>query len=74
MPRPPLTLRLIVSRVCNACGQTLAVWQLLTNAPAPALLTGLYVYLAMLEALGQHSIEDLRRLKKHLQFTQPDTS
>jgi hypothetical protein len=164
IPGPPLTLRLIVSRVCHACGETLAIWHLLTNAPAeidaatvalwyywrwriesffkllksagqaveqwqqetgeaitkrllvaamactlvwklervtapeaitfraflvrlsgrqmkyrkthtaPALLAGLYVYLAMLEALEEHSVEDLRRLKKHLRFTQPDTS
>ncbi len=163
VPGPPLTLRLIVSRVCNACGETLAVWHLLTNAPAevdaatvalwyywrwriesffkllksagqaaeqwqqetgeaiakrllvaamacamvwklerataseaisfrdflvrlsgrqmkygtthtaPALLAGLYVYLAMLETLEHHSVEELRRLKKHLWFSQPDT-
>jgi hypothetical protein len=160
---PPLALRLVVSRVCNACGETLAVWHLLTNAPAevdaatvalwyywrwriesffellksggqaaeqwqqetgaaiarrllvaamacavvwrleratapeaitfcaflvrlsgrqmkhgkthtaPALLAGLYVYLAMLDALEQHSVEDLRGLMTHLRFTQPDT-
>ena len=40
---------------------------------APALLAGLYIYLAMLDALEQHSVEDLRDLKKHLRFTQPDT-
>jgi hypothetical protein len=34
IPGPPVTLRLIVSRVCRACGETLAVWHLLTNAPA----------------------------------------
>jgi len=158
-----LALRLIISRVTHATGETLAVWYLLTNAPAevpaatvavwyywrwriesffkllksggqaaeqwqqetgqaiakrllvaamacalvwkleratapeaitfraflvrlsgrqmkrskphtaPALLAGLYIYLAMLDALEQHSVEDLRDLKKHLRFTQPDT-
>lgn len=34
VPGPPVTLRLIVSRVCDATGQTLAVWYLLTNLPA----------------------------------------
>lgn len=34
VPRPPLTLRLLVSRVCDAGGRTLAVWHLLTNLPA----------------------------------------
>jgi hypothetical protein len=34
VPGPPITLRLIVSRVCDASGQTLAVWYLLTNLPA----------------------------------------
>jgi hypothetical protein len=29
-----ITLRLVVSRVCDATGQTLAVWYLLTNLPA----------------------------------------
>jgi hypothetical protein len=33
VPGPPLTLRLVVSRVCDASGQTLAVWYLLTNLP-----------------------------------------
>ena len=40
----------------------------------PALLAGLSIYLAMLEVLEQHSVEDIRELKKHLRFTQPDTS
>jgi hypothetical protein len=40
---------------------------------APAMLAGLYVYLAMLDALDEHSVEDLRALKKHLWFIQPDT-
>src|SRR5207302_8594858 len=31
-----LTLRLIVCRVATAAGETLAVWYLLTNAPAEA--------------------------------------
>jgi hypothetical protein len=34
VPGPPLTLRLIISRVCDATGRTLAVWYLLTNLPA----------------------------------------
>src|SRR5262249_58483630 len=34
VPGPPLTLRLVVSRVCDATGRTLAVWDLLTNVPA----------------------------------------
>jgi hypothetical protein len=34
VPGPPITLRLVVSRVCDATGQTLAVWYLLTNVPA----------------------------------------
>jgi len=33
VPGPPLTLRLVVSRVCDASGRTLAVWYLLTNLP-----------------------------------------
>jgi hypothetical protein len=33
VPGPPLPLRLIVSRVCDGRGQTVAVWYLLTNAP-----------------------------------------
>jgi hypothetical protein len=156
VPGPPLTLRLVVSRVCDAGGRTLAVWYLLTNLPAavdtatvalwyywrwrieslfkllksaghqvehwqqhsgealakrllvaamactvvwrlargpsaeaetlrallmrlsgrqlkyghrhtiPALLAGLWVLLAMLEALEQHSVEELRRFKKVL--------
>jgi hypothetical protein len=154
VPGPPLTLRLVVSRVCDTSGQTLAVWYLLTNLPAevdtatvalwyywrwrieslfkllksagqqvehwkqphgeaiakrlvvaamacalvwrlerepsaeaatlrgllvrlsgrqmkwgrahtaPALLAGLWVFLAMLEVLEQHSVEELRRFKK----------
>jgi hypothetical protein len=34
VPGPPLTLRLVVSRVCDGCGETVAVWYLLTNLPA----------------------------------------
>ena len=34
VPGPPITLRLIVSRVCDGTGRTLAVWYLLTNLPA----------------------------------------
>jgi hypothetical protein len=34
VPGEPIRLRLVVSRVCDATGQTLAVWYLLTNVPA----------------------------------------
>jgi Transposase DDE domain len=34
VPGPPITLRLVVSRVCDANSTTLAVWYLLTNVPA----------------------------------------
>jgi hypothetical protein len=34
VPGPPLALRLVVSRVCDAGGRALAVWYLLTNLPA----------------------------------------
>jgi hypothetical protein len=34
VPGPAITLRLVVSRVCDATGRTLAVWYLLTNLPA----------------------------------------
>jgi len=34
LPGPPITLRLVVSRVCDATGKTRAVWYLLTNLPA----------------------------------------
>lgn len=163
VPGEPLTLRLIVSRVCNAQGVTVAWWCLFTNVPtdvaaatvalwyywrwriesffkllksagqaveqwqqeggeaiakrllvaamacvlvwkleraampealsfraflvrlsgrqmkygtshtAPALLAGLYVYLAMVESLDQHSVEELRAMKRHLHLTNPDT-
>ena len=156
VPGPPLRLRLVVSRVCDTSGRTLAVWYLLTNLPAgvdtatvalwyywrwrieslfkllkgaghqvehwqqhsgealakrllvaamactlvwrlarepsaeaatlrallirlsgrqlkygqghtlPALLAGLWVLLAMLEALEQHSVEELRQFKEVL--------
>ena len=33
VPGPPIALRLIISRVCNARGETRAVWYLLTNVP-----------------------------------------
>ena len=159
----PITLRLIVSRVCDDTGTTMAVWYLLTNLPAavptetvalwyywrwrvesffkllkgagqqveqwqqetgaaiarrllvaamacvlvwrlerataaetitfreflvrlsgrqmkwgkshtaPALLAGLYVYLAMLEILEHHSVEELRTMRLHLNLTNPDT-
>jgi hypothetical protein len=154
VPGPAITLRFVVSRVCDTNGQTLAVWYLLTNLPAevgtatvalwyywrwrieslfkllksagqqveqwkqpngeaiakrlvvaamacalvwqlarhpsaeaatlrtllvqlsgrqmkwgreytvPALLAGLWVLLAMLEALERHSVEELRRFKQ----------
>jgi hypothetical protein len=34
VPGPPITLRLVVSRVCDTTGRTLAVWYLLTNVPS----------------------------------------
>ncbi len=34
LPGPALPLRLVVSRVCDSTGKTLAVWYLLTNLPA----------------------------------------
>jgi hypothetical protein len=34
VPGAAITLRLVVSRVCDATGKTLAVWYLLTNVPA----------------------------------------
>jgi len=34
VPGKPLELRLVISRVCNARGETLAVWYLLTNVAA----------------------------------------
>jgi hypothetical protein len=44
---PPIVLRLIVSRVCDARGETVAVWFLLTNVPvttASASLVALWYY------------------------------
>lgn len=163
VPGPPLSLRLIVSRVCDGRGQTVAVWYLLSNAPAavtdetlalwyygrwrieslykllkragqqveqwqqesgeaiakrlavaamacvvvwqlqrataspalsfrdllvrlsgrqmkrgtshtaPALLSGLWVYLSMLDALQQYSPEQLQAMKVHLDLTKSDT-
>jgi Transposase DDE domain len=162
VPGPPIPLRLIVSRVCNPKGETVAVWYLLTNVPAevapatialwyywrwriecffkllksagqqverwqqetgaaiakrllvaamacalvwqmerqaspeaaalrqllvklsgrqmkrgkahtaPALLSGLWVFVAMLETLEHHSVEELRNLKKYLGFMQTE--
>jgi hypothetical protein len=164
VPGPPITLRLVVSRVCDTTGRTLAVWYLLTNVPAavdtatvalwyywrwrieslfkllksaglqvehwkqpngeaiakrlvvatmacalvwrlerhtapeaadlrqvlvrlsgrqmrwgreattPALLDGLWVLLAMLEVLEEHSVEELRRFKKLVLDTTEDDS
>jgi hypothetical protein len=164
VPGPPLALRLVVSRVCDATGRTVAVWYLLTNVPAevepatvalwyywrwrieslfkllkgagqqvehwkqphgeaiakrlvvaamacalvwrlerhpvaeaadlrrllvrlsgrqmrwgreataPALLAGLWVLLATLEVLEEHSVEDLRRFKKLALDTAADDS
>jgi hypothetical protein len=34
VPGPPITLRLVISRVCNGAGKTVAVWYLLTSVPA----------------------------------------
>lgn len=163
VPGPPLRLRLIVSRVCDGSGATVAVWYLLSNAPAavadetlalwyywrwriesfykllksagqaveqwqqesgeaiakrllvatmacvvvwqlerattpqalafrdllvrlsgrqmkygkshtaPALLAGLWVYLAMLDALQQYSPEQLQAMKVHLDLSKIDT-
>lgn len=162
VPGEAITLRLIVSRVSNVRGETVAVWYLLTNVPseipaetvalwyywrwriesffkllksagqqlehwqqetgeaiakrllvaamacvlvwkierhpapeaaelrkllvrlsgrqmkwgkehtAPALLAGLWVYLAMLETLDHYSVADLRAMKRYL-FWSPDT-
>jgi Transposase DDE domain len=41
---------------------------------APALLAGLWVYLAMLDALDLHTVEQLRSMKALLRQTGPDTS
>jgi hypothetical protein len=162
VPGRPLALRLVISRVCDARGETVAVWYLLTNVPAvveaatvalwyywrwrlesfvkllkgagqqvehwqqetgealakrllvaaracvvvwhrerppaaealrgllvglsgrqrkrgkgctaPALLAGLWVYLAMLQALESHSVEQLRGFKEYLLGGEEDTS
>jgi hypothetical protein len=37
VPGPAITLRLVVTRVCDATGKTLAVWYLLTNVPVTVL-------------------------------------
>jgi hypothetical protein len=163
VPGEPIPLRLIISRVCDGTGQTIAVWYLLSNLPpevpaamaalwyywrwrvesffkllkgagqeverwqqetaaaiarrllvaamacvlvwqlerataaeairfrdllvrlsgrqmkwgkrhtAPAVLAGLYVYLAMLEVLEHHSVEELQAMRHHLHLTNPDT-
>jgi hypothetical protein len=59
MPGEPITLRLIVSRVCNAAAQTLAVWYLLTNTPAEigTATVALWYY-------WRWRIESLRKLHK----------
>jgi hypothetical protein len=164
VPGVPLTLRLVITRVCDPSGATVAVWYLLTNLPAavaaeevalwyywrwriesffkllksdgqqvehwqqhcgaaiakrllvaamacavvwtlqrqttkeaaqlrqllvrlsgrqmkrgqaftaPALLAGLWVYLAMLEALETHGLEKLQQLKQALSLLAEDTS
>jgi hypothetical protein len=40
---------------------------------APAILAGLYVYLAMLEALDQHAVADLQAMRQHLGLLNADT-
>jgi len=160
---PAITLRLIISRVCDGNGQTLATWFLLSNTPAaipaatlaqwyywrwriesffkllksagqaveqwqqetgaaiakrllvaamactlvwklervsdpeairfrtflvrlsgrqmkygksftaPAILAGLWVYLAMLEALEQHTVADLQAMKQYLRLVNCDS-
>jgi hypothetical protein len=46
LPGAPLPLRLVVSRVCDARGRTVAVWYLLTNVPdgVPAGTVALWYY------------------------------
>jgi hypothetical protein len=56
VPGPPLTLRLVVSRVCDASGRTLAVWYLLTNLLAavdPATVALWYYWRWRIESLFQ---------------------
>ncbi len=66
VPGPPITLRLVVSRVCDASGQTLAVWYLLTNLPcevATATVALWYYWRWRIESLfrllksGGHQVE-----------------
>jgi hypothetical protein len=163
VPGEPIALRLIIARVCDGRGETVAVWYLLTNLPAevpaetaalwyywrwrvesffkllkgagqgvehwqqasagaiarrllvaamacvlvwklerattaeaisfraflvrlsgrqmkygrsytaPALLAGLQVYLAMLEVLEHHSLDELQAMRQHLHLIDPDT-
>ncbi len=44
-----------------------------TTFTAPAILAGLWVYLAMLETLDQHTVEDLQAMKHHLRLLNADT-
>ena len=44
------------------------------RATAPALLAGLWVLLAMLAVLDEHSVEELRRFKKLALDTAEDDS
>jgi hypothetical protein len=46
IPGPAITVRLVVSRVCDATGKTRAVWYLLTNVPTtvPAETVALWYY------------------------------
>ncbi len=55
----PITLRLVVSRVCDGSARTLAVWYLLTNAPAEveAATVALWYY-------GRRRIETFHKLIK----------
>jgi hypothetical protein len=54
IPGPPIPLRLVVSRVCDATGRTLAVWYLLTNLPTevdPATVALWYYWRWRIESL-----------------------
>ena len=44
-----------------------------TTATAPAILAGLWVYLAMLDALDEHTADELRAMKGQLNLINPDT-
>jgi hypothetical protein len=44
VPGPPITLRLVISRVCDATGKTLAVWYLLTNVPVEVATTAVALW------------------------------